>query len=425
MWEIYRGLLLLALYQSVCSIPIPQQRDITSAPTRPSARPTPRPSALPTRHPSTFPTPKPHTPKPTHTDDIPAYPPGFVFPTYDPTASPNWPTHPPTPEPTSRPTLYPTPSPSANPSRHPSPEPSARPSMLPTLPGTKLIQIIFYAQQLLLKCVPPTPATEPRYVKALAAAIAASTDPSSLYNITSANVLSMVLTKSDAAVELSYEMRITGWGPYDYSFFSNLLVESVHYGLFTEKLQRFGAAFNASGLLQASSNDVDISLIAFTQSAASAGGGFPQALVFGLTFGLGGGLCVLCTVCYLSSKGPRPWEEGYEDWFYKNEAKLRKSGIGVDSPGFRIDGGRAGSRRPTAPPLVDDIPDEDEGETRGYTVSPLASAGETATTTDRRGTQLHPPPPPLRLENDAGRAPWAVDANDRDSDILGGGLHRL
>jgi len=199
----------------------------------------------------------------------------------------------------------------------------------------------------------------------------------------------------------------------------------VHYGLFTEKLQRFGAAFNASGLLQASSNDVDISLIAFTQSAASTGGGFPQALVFGLTFGLGGGLCVLCTVCYLSSKGPRPWEEGYEDWFYKNEAKLRKSGIGVDSPGFRIDGGRAGSRRPTAPPAVDDIPDEDEGEARGYTVSPLASAGETATTTDRRGTQLHPPPPPLSLENDAGRAPWAVDANDRDSDILGGGLHRL
>jgi hypothetical protein len=172
---------------------------------------------------------------------------------------------------------------------------------------------------------------------------------------------------------------------------------------------------------------VDISLVAFTQSAASAGGGFPQALVFGLTFGLGGGLCVLCTVCYLSSKGPRPWEEGYEDWFYQNEAKLRKSGIGVDSPAFRADGGRAGNRRPTAPPPVDDIPDEDEGEARGYTVSPLAAAaaaaaGETVTTT----TQLHPPPPPLgRRENDAGRAPWAVDANDRDSDVLGGGLHRL
>ena len=40
---------------------------------------------------------------------------------------------------------------------------------------------------------------------------------------------------------------------------------------------------------------------------------------------------MVLTAWYLSSRGPRPWEDGYEEWFWKNERQLRQSGIGADN----------------------------------------------------------------------------------------------
>jgi len=319
---------------------------------------------------------------------------------------------------------------------------------MPTLPGTTLFQITFTATQQLAHCILPTPDENPRYQRALKATIARAVDPEDEHNITSANVQSVVLvagtgrrallTPQHAYIDatLTYVVHITSYGKYDFAYFSNKLRESFistgDVNFFTYKLQQYAREFNATGLLDASSDSLtSLSLVSLSGDAQSSAPKISQALIFGIAFGVGGGLCVLCTVFYLSSKGPRPWEDGYEEWFYKNEEMLRKSGIGMTSPGYAQQ--QQQYRRNTAQVTeVDEIPEYDEtgpaeyrdtaASANGGTVSPLAE-----TNLARRATvQMIPPRPEGNAApgDDAGQSPWAQDDQDRDSIALRG-VHRL
>lgn len=403
------------------------------------------PSPFPSPNPSSFPTIRPTapTPMPSHTDDV-TLSPNFIFPTEEPTASPNWPSHPPTPNPSSLPTMHPTVQPTPLPTAIPTRVPTAKPTQMPTQPGTVLIQIIFGATQALSGCTLPTPNTETRYSQALKAAIAQSTDPFATHNVTAANVgnLKLIPSSSSAAAfpisfeftfrrwlqgpsgvesstaTLSYEVAIISWGDWNYDFFSERLHESVRTGFFDDSLHHFAQIYNASGLLHVTSRQVDISLVSSTERAPSPQAKMSLSLVFGLAFGLGGGLCVLCTVFYLSSKGPRPWEDGYDEWLYKNEKKLRESGIGVTTPADRA---HMFWRRNEAPEeaVTDDIPEFEEQHQSPSSASqePGVGLGSVA----RRGTTLLPAPPPIVAIGEAVQAPWAID-DDRESGL---GCRRL
>ena len=307
--------------------------------------------------------------------------------------------------------------------------------MQPTLPGTISIEIVFAGSQQLTNCVLPTAKEEPRYSIALKQTLAACLDPFDKHNITTVNLESVSLSGSGGRrslsgegrgpgeATLSYVVRISSWGPYDYGYFSKMLTESVETGFFTLELRSYAGVYNASGLAAASSTEVGISLVSLSEGEAPVSHTvWTQALIFGIAFGVGGGLCVLCTVCYLSSKGPRPWEEGYEEWFWKNEETLRQSGIGVTINYLQQQQQQQHQQQQQArrrTEHVDEIPEHDEAFADESEQRDGGSSTTSSNIARRATVQLVPVAP--RVQTDTDLSPWARDSDARESEVLGGG----
>ena len=297
---------------------------------------------------------------------------------------------------------------------------------MPTPPGTVPIEITFSGTQRLASCRLPSPVESSRFWQTLRDTVALCVDPFARHNVTAANVVSVSLAAAPSPIPVAtvkqrgsaifiYKVHIVSWGVYDFAYFSKLLTESIETGFFDQELQYFATRFNASGLTMATNTQFSISLVSDTGGSAPDKPKPSQALIFGIAFGVGGGLCVLFSIYYLSSKGPRPWEEGYEDWFYKNEDTLRKSGIGIP-PGLR--------HRPNPHPhddVVDDIPPEyyDPGYDDESQVAPAGGAkgGDLELVARRATVQIIPAQPQVSGEHNMGTSPWAVD-NDRDSIVI-------